>query len=342
MNWIKIDKKKIGQKSYSDSILGVPCSLSGLVLFTREIYKKVSQIFFLIPLDLRNYRSFAGLNRLYSRKKILDRSPYKNIYHCCTQKTASQWFKKIFSDPIVYQYTGLEVFPFESLFDQLQNTFKDQSLPKYVTIPPLLYKEYPIHPAPPICTISSPLYISYLTYLSLSRKQKHKTFFVLRDPRDIVISWYFSVKYSHGSIGLISTFRDDLEKLSLAEGLCYSIDKLEERGIFFGQRSWMNISEDKENIRIFRYEDLVFDNRSFLRQLFDYLNIVIPEKRFLELYERYKFEKLSGGRKQGVTEINSHYRKGVAGDWMNYFDNAIMTHFRQVTGDLLEVLGYSE
>lgn len=60
------------------------------------------------------------------------------------------------------------------------------------------------------------------------------------------------------------------------------------------------------------------------------------------LYDRNRFEKYSGGRKKGLENPNSHYRKGIAGDWINYFDDTTISHFKQVTKDLLEVLGYQE
>ncbi|MEO1006544.1 MAG: sulfotransferase domain-containing protein, partial [Cyanobacteria bacterium J06638_38] len=40
--------------------------------------------------------------------------------------------------------------------------------------------------------------------------------------------------------------------------------------------------------------------------------------------------------------IKSHYRKGISGDWKNYFDNSTLNHFQQVTGNLVETLGYLE
>ena len=39
-------------------------------------------------------------------------SPFDNVYHCCTQKTASQWFRGIFADPAFADHTGLEEVPF--------------------------------------------------------------------------------------------------------------------------------------------------------------------------------------------------------------------------------------
>jgi len=34
-------------------------------------------------------------------------------------------------------------------------------------------------------------------------------------------------------------------------------------------------------------------------------------------------KKLRGGRKEGPVDIRSHYRKGLIGDWSNYFDAAV-------------------
>lgn len=279
--------------------------------------------------------------RLYKRSKVVEWSPYKNIYYCCTQKTASQWFKAVFDDFAVYKYTGLEVFHFNQYLDQLQEACTDGSTPRW-EFASRLYSGHAANIPLPKRTIGTHFYISYTSYLTIPKPKRYRTFFIQRDPRDIVVSWYFSVKNSHSPIGLVPKFRDELNGLSLSDGLKYSIDKLEERGIFHVQRSWMDISEDYENIKIFRYEDFAPDNYSFLKNLFDYLEIVMPEREFDALYDRHRFEEYSGDRKRGVENMKSHYRKGKPGDWINYFDSSIMAYFRQVTEDFLEILGYPE
>lgn len=191
-------------------------------------------------------------------------------------------------------------------------------------------------------TIGTHLYINYATYLNIPKPSSYKTFFVLRDPRDAVISWYFSAKYSHVLISVIPELRRDLEKLDFNNGLKYIIDRLEEFGYFEAQKSWMNIKQEQQNIAIFRYEDLVISNNSFLRKLLDYLDIKIPEAEFTALCDRHKFEAITKGRAQGEENINSHYRKGISGDWKNYFDSSTLNYFDQVTGDLLDTLGYSK
>ncbi|MEL6929364.1 MAG: tetratricopeptide repeat protein, partial [Cyanobacteria bacterium J06600_6] len=228
----------------------------------------------------------------HSSLEVIERSPYNNIYYCCIQKTASQWFRAVFDDSTIYQYTGLVTRPY------VQLGLRDaRSLP-----------------ALPSKTIGTHLYINYQTYLDIPKLSNYTTFFVLRDPRDAVVSWYFSAKYSHISTSVIPELRRDLAQLDLSTGLKYMIDRLSEFGYFEAQKSWMNVTqEEQENIAIFRYEDLVNDNSSFLRKLLNYLQIEIPEAEFIALCDRYKFETVTKGRAQGEENINSHYRKGIAG-----------------------------
>lgn len=283
----------------------------------------------------------ARLRRLYRRLRVVRPSPYENIYYCCTQKTASQWFKAVFSDPIVYKHTGLEVFDFGQYLNCLQETCSDGSTSRW-EFSRLLYEGYAANISLPKKAICTHFYINYASYLTIPKQEKYRTFFILRDPRDIVVSWYFSTRYSHKPIGLIPKYRNDLDKLSLTEGLKYSINKLEETSLFKGQRSWMHISADQENISIFRYEDFACDNYSFLKKLLSYLDISMPEDEFEELFQRHRFEVYSGKRSKGSEDAKSHYRKGVPGDWKSYFDCSVMAYFRQVTKNLLEELGYAE
>jgi hypothetical protein len=203
-------------------------------------------------------------------------------------------------------------------------------------------KQAVFNSALPTNTIGAHLYIDYSTYLTIPKPIAYRTFFILRDPRDIAVSWYFAARNSHKPVGPIPKLRNDLKKLSFHDGLKYSIDSLEELGLFWVQKSWMNISEDRENVKVFRYENFASDNYSFLVSLFNYLKIEMPEAELHALYVNNSFERITKGRYQGTEEKDAHYRKGVSGDWKNYFDQSLMSHFRKVTGDLLETLGYAE
>jgi hypothetical protein len=55
-----------------------------------------------------------------------------------------------------------------------------------------------------------------------------------------------------------------------------------------------------------------------------------------------RFEAQTMGRKRGVEDTTSHYRKGVAGDWVNHFTPEHAEGFVARFGDLLIRLGYEE
>jgi restriction endonuclease Mrr len=55
-----------------------------------------------------------------------------------------------------------------------------------------------------------------------------------------------------------------------------------------------------------------------------------------------RFETITKGRARGVENVMSHYRKGVAGDWINHFTRQHAEAFEASFGDLLTRLGYEE
>ena len=66
----------------------------------------------------------------------------------------------------------------------------------------------------------------------------------------------------------------------------------------------------------------------------------ITAEALLGILYRNSFKVLAGGRSPGQTNEKSHYRKGVAGDWRNYFGPKHIDVFKERFGDLLIQLGY--
>lgn len=260
----------------------------------------------------------------YRRQRQIASSPFDNIYHCCTQKTASQWFRNVFNDPVFIDHTGLDTEPYVAL--GLRYAHLDGAFPRRSVV---------VH-----------LYVDYPTYLAVPKPERYRTFFVLRDPRDIVVSWYFHARKPHGRPrnasdweGPMDEMREVLGRLSFQDGMRYMIDQVAEFGTFDAQRSWL-AAESDPCVRLFHYRDLAADNRAFLKELLVYLEVPISEPALDTLNSHTSFQRLSGGRKQGEENASEHYRKGIAGDWRNHFDDVVERHFRETTGDLVEVLGY--
>ena len=66
---------------------------------------------------------------------------------------------------------------------------------------------------------------------------------------------------------------------------------------------------------------------------------VSPE-RFREVVLASRFERLTHGLPRGQECITAHERKGIAGDWHNYFNVRVKQAFKARYGGLLVATGY--
>lgn len=95
-----------------------------------------------------------------------------------------------------------------------------------------------------------------------------------------------------------------------------------------------------QNYLHIRYEEFVKDPFSQASRLFDFLGLKRDANTVRECVSATSFNQLSGGRKRGEEDVNSFFRKGVVGDWKNWFTAAQHACFEEAAGPLLTRLGY--
>jgi len=200
-------------------------------------------------------------------------------------------------------------------------------------------------------------------------------FHMIRDPRDILVSGYFSHLNTHPTKSWkgLEPHREKLKKISKEEGLIAEIEFSE--NVFRDLDGW---DYNQSNVLELKYEEFLVNPYQAMLDAFDFVNLVDwdePSKAqwlesFLVLYNHkvhnklpfwplfprreqiphylllYKchetrFSKLTGGRREGEEDTKSHYRKGVAGDWMGHFTPEIEAAFKERFPGLIEKLGYT-
>lgn len=200
-------------------------------------------------------------------------------------------------------------------------------------------------------------------------------FHVVRDPRDIIVSAYFSHRNSHPTEGLphMQAHRERLQNVSKEEGLFLEMDfsakELEDLRTWdydrpdilevhmeeLTQQPYQGFLEIFEFLELMRWEsDYQMPDRirTFMRTglnrlslrhgALDVLRTPVPvtgEMLLGRVYD-HRFEKKTGGRSKGKENTDSHYRKGVAGDWANHFTPEHVAHFKERYADLLVKMGY--
>jgi hypothetical protein len=89
-----------------------------------------------------------------------------------------------------------------------------------------------------------------------------------------------------------------------------------------------------------RYEDLLERPDEEVRRLARFLGADTSQKAVQQAVDSASFERLSKGRERGQEDTSSFYRKGVAGDWNNYFTERDKEIYKEEAGKLLIRLGY--
>lgn len=230
-----------------------------------------------------------------------------------------------------------------------------------------------------------------LLYLTNARQEDYdtlpprRTLNIIRDPRDIVVSGYFSHRNTHAVEALGVTWHELIEhrqrllELDVADGI---LEEIEFSGYFLDHMVTWNYSQPE--VLELRMEDQLADQVGSWIRIFEHFGLLVPHKTVAEwihlaavrwnlapwrgnpaplrlarkvlprlplrtlphayiptVLDRFTFTSLSGSqRRPGEVDEMNHYRKGIPGDWRNYFTARHMKAFRERYGDLAERLGY--
>lgn len=253
---------------------------------------------------------------LTARGWVIERSSdprmLRNIYAATIQKAGSQWIKALFAHDSVRAATHMASFPqFRYDEDQFRKRF------------------------PAACFVPG-LYLHYGAYVAIEKPPPYRTFYVARDPRDIVVSWYFSVRDTHRAMGRIPALRRTLHSLSFHDGLLFSIASLTQP--ILGMGTWLAVKDPE--VAFFRLEDLSRRPEVEVQRLLAHCGVHLSHSDFKRVIHDTSRHKLQQRDLEQRKDSHSHYRVRQS-DYREHFAPAHYAAFRNATGDLVERLGYS-
>ena len=188
---------------------------------------------------------------------------------------------------------------------------------------------------------SSILHGHYLYFPTLKN-----VFIVMRDGRDIMVSYYYQSLFKHERFNdrLVEITRRDLDfnkysdiKNNMPKFIEYKFSNKKHPRFTWSEfvNSWID-----KNAPIIAYEDLLVDPIKVLGEAIQKVcNVQPDEDRLRKISEKYSFKNQTG-RNPGDENKLSFLRKGIAGDWRNYFSNEAGQVFNEFAGKELIKLGY--
>lgn len=163
---------------------------------------------------------------------------------------------------------------------------------------------------------------------------------VYRDPRDMLISGYFSSKYSHPAEDhpKLQLHRKKLHTVSSEDGIILEMDYLDEyfqdmRGWDFNDKRFLNVPFES----LYKTEECA---KLMMVTMVTRLLAPIDSPKLDKILEENTFTKLSKGRRVGEENVKHHYRKGTSGDWRNHFTPKVNREFMKRYEDILIHYGY--
>ncbi len=244
------------------------------------------------------------------------------VLHITQQKSGSQWVRDVLTAPEIWPISG---FPSAGISLTTDNG----------VLPDLVDGSF----AGPIYNFSKSDWTTW-------RREADRAVVVIRDPRDVLVSLMHSLMYSHAT-------REDGAEMSVAglsvsgqrkRLLTMSSDELRLESLlldFASMQDWyLSWSSGGDvSARLLRYEDIVADQLGTFAETVNWLGWKVPPETLANVVHRLSFKQRSG-RKPGEGDKFSHYRKGVAGDWRNFFSRKIGQRFEELYPGVLALTAY--
>lgn len=235
------------------------------------------------------------------------------VLHITLHKCGSQWVRDVLCAPEIMSGAGIRYSGVKHAFENALD----------IVLPDAAF--------------SGPLYRLRADQWRKIRREGDKAIVVLRDPRDILVSMIFSLLYSHREAGTVPRGRQQLIALNPSERIVLHIQRQYSLLSFF--EGWADYRED--DVYVTTYERLIGDSQGEFGNILAWLGWPVSGERLAAVVDRLSFEERSG-RPAGAEDVHSHFRKGVAGDWVNHFSRRHGLIWEALYPGFLARIGYAK
>lgn len=175
-----------------------------------------------------------------------------------------------------------------------------------------------------------------------------KIIYLVRDGRDVLTSGVFHWFNKQQSSESLNDFEKERRALFLTNPDAILPRFFQDKEIEQWANEWAQplatIDEaiKHHTVKIVRYEDLLTNTELVLEECLAFFGGSVGENKIDSCLKSGSFKTMSQGREKGQAMQNAHIRKGIAGDWKNYFTKEDAQLFQSIAGEALVKYGYEK
>lgn len=168
--------------------------------------------------------------------------------------------------------------------------------------------------------------------------ENYRIVLVLRDPRDVLVSSYFSVAFSHVAPGKESGKRKEFFEMR-ARAQASAIDEYvlaeSDRTLANYERYKRLLTERYPGAYVTQYEHMTADFAGWLKALLEYCELDVPVSLFTKLVQEHD------AKRPRQENVQQHTRKGRPGDYLEKLQPVTITQLNHKFAAILDAYGYT-
>ena len=163
-------------------------------------------------------------------------------------------------------------------------------------------------------------------------KDYPRTLYIVRDGKDALVSYYHYLQELKGFKGSFCEFYYSKSHAEVGEWNIHVMAAINYK------RKYRN------KIQIVKYEDMLFEPKKTFKSVIDFCNLPFDENIFEKSIDNSSFNKLKKNQESNGVIIEgkniNFFRKGISGQWKDYFNDEIEKDFTQKSKKVLKFLKY--
>lgn len=163
---------------------------------------------------------------------------------------------------------------------------------------------------------------------------KNKKICLVRDPKDALVSRFFSIKYSHvvpegGQMkDNILTMRKNMKERGIEIGeFVLGLSKVHNENL----KRYMRLGN--ENLKIFRYEDIIYNKVKWIEEICMFLGLSIDSNKIKKIVSKYDIF-------PDTENVNEHIRQVHPGNYKKYLKEETIQKLNIQFEEFYEFYGY--